>query len=109
MEEDRPVIAVIGGTGALGYALARRWLKAGFDVTLGSRDAAKAQAAADLLGKGLGVTVGWAANRDAAEAGDVLVLTVPFASQAGILASIKDASAGKLVIDATVPLVPPRV
>ena len=98
-------IAVIGGTGNLGAAMARRWAKAGLDVTIGSRSAESAQARAEELGFGLR----GAANADAAAQADIVVIAVPFAAQEGTLADIKDAVQGKLVVDTTVPLVPPKV
>ena len=109
MISDRPKIAVIGGTGNLGSALARRWARAGYAVTVGSRDADKATAVAAGLASETGGDIGGLANRAAAEAGEVVVVTVPFASQAATLEDIKPAAAGKIVVDATVPLVPPKV
>ncbi|MBS0511871.1 MAG: NADPH-dependent F420 reductase [Proteobacteria bacterium] len=102
-------IAVVGGTGNLGAALARRWAKAGKSVIIGSRQAEKAHEAAARLGAELGVTVRSASNVDAARAADIVVVTVPFASQAGVLEEIGPVVQGKLVIDTTVPLVPPKV
>ncbi len=103
-------IAVIGGTGDLGTGLARRWAKAGYTLIIGSRAADKAQAAAaELASLATGAKPQGMANADAAKAADVVVLTVPFASQAATLDDIKPHVAGKLVIDTTVPLVPPRV
>jgi 8-hydroxy-5-deazaflavin:NADPH oxidoreductase len=98
-------VAVIGGTGNLGAALAGRWAKAGIKIVIGSRDAARAQAAADDIGHG---AVG-AANAEAATLADIVVLAVPFASQESTVADIRDAVQGKIVIDTTVPLVPPKV
>lgn len=110
MAQDKPIIAVIGGTGDLGTGLARRWAKAGYPLVIGSRTADKAEAAARALDSyTTGPTAKGAANADAAKAADVVVITVPFASQASTLDDIKSAVAGKLVIDTTVPLMPPRV
>ncbi|MDB5702741.1 MAG: NADPH-dependent reductase [Sphingomonadales bacterium] len=98
-------IAVVGGTGNLGSALAGRLKKAGYDVVIGSRDADSASAAATALGKGIrGMT-----NADAARAGDIVIVTVPFAAQEGTLSDIAPHVAGKIVVDTTVPLMPPRV
>jgi 8-hydroxy-5-deazaflavin:NADPH oxidoreductase len=102
-------IAVIGGTGKLGAALARRWAKAGLEVIIGSRDAARAQAAAAALRTELNVTVGSGSNAEAATRAATLVLTVPYAAQAATLEEIRAAAAGKILIDTTVPLVPPKV
>ncbi len=97
-------IAVIGGTGALGKGIARRLAKAGHDVTIGSRSAEKAQAAAEEMGG-----VGYAANEDAAAGKDIVIVTVPYSSQAGTLELIKDKVGDAIVVDTTVPLVPPKV
>lgn len=110
MSDTRPTLAVIGGTGDLGTGLARRWAKAGYAVILGSRAAEKAAAAAtELAALASGPKPRGMANADAAKAADVIVLTVPFASQAATLDDIKAAAQGKVVVDTTVPLVPPRV
>jgi NADPH-dependent F420 reductase len=98
-------IAVLGGTGNLGAALARRWAKSGLTVIIGSRSAESAEKAAAELGFGLT----GAANAAASARADVIVLTVPFAAQAATLETIREAARGKIVIDTTVPLVPPRV
>lgn len=102
-------IAVLGGTGHLGYALARRWVKAGHAVIIGSRAADRAVEAADRLAAEFGRAVAGASNLDAAAAADVVVVTVPFGSQADLLTEIRPVVAGKLVVDTTVPLVPPKV
>lgn len=110
MSQDKPIIAVIGGTGDLGTGLARRWAKAGYSLVIGSRTADKAEAAARALDAyATGPAAKGAANADAAKAADVIVITVPFASQASTLDDIKSAVTSKLVIDTTVPLMPPRV
>jgi len=102
-------IAVIGGSGNLGAALARRWAKAGCRVVIGSRDPAKAAAAAARLAAELGVEVGSGGNLDAARQAAVVVVAVPFASQLQVLQEIKPGLEGKVVIDTTVPLMPPKV
>ncbi len=103
---SKPTLAIIGGTGALGSGLARRWTAAGYCVVIGSRDPAKAEGAARRLAP---AEARGASNADAARAGDIVVLAVPWASHAAILDEIKPHVAGKIVIDATVPLVPPKV
>ena len=103
-------VAIIGGTGTLGSGLARRWAAAGHAIVIGSRTADKAEAAArSLAGKPGAPAARGATNADAARAGEVIVLAVPWASHAAILDEIKPYVAGKLVIDTTVPLVPPKV
>lgn len=99
------VIGVIGGTGNLGAAIAWRLARAGHTVLIGSRKAEAAQEKAAELGHGL---VGMA-NADAAAQADLIIVTVPFSAQEATLADIKPHVAGKIVVDTTVPLVPPKV
>lgn len=95
-----PRVAIVGGTGRLGLALARRLHRAGVDVVLGSRDASRAQAAAGSID--LPAHAG-RLNADAAGLADVIVITVPYDGHGQILAGIAGAAAGKVVMDATVP------
>lgn len=98
-------IAVVGGTGKLGAAIARRLAKAGHAVVIGSRSAESAERVAAELGFGLtGLS-----NADAAREADLIIVTVPFAAQESTIADIAPYCAGKLVVDTTVPLVPPKV
>ena len=101
----KPVISILGGTGDLGSGLAKRWLAAGYSVVIGSRSAGKAHAFAAGLGKG----AQGADNVGAAKSGDIVVLAVPFGSHEATLLEVKDAVQGKIVVDAAVPLVPPKV
>jgi NADPH-dependent F420 reductase len=113
--ENLPVLAILGGTGDLGTGLARRWAQAGYRVIIGSRTLEKAEAAtADLrevmAERGIGdVEVEAMENLAAAEAADIVTLTVPFSHQASTLEYVKPALQGKILIDVTVPLVPPKV
>lgn len=113
--ESLPVLAILGGTGDLGTGLARRWAQAGYQVIIGSRTQEKAEAAvADLREvmseRGVGeVTVQAMENLAAAQAADIVTLTVPFSHQASTLELVKTALQGKILIDVTVPLVPPKV
>jgi len=103
-------IAIVGGTGTLGNGLALRLARAGHAVILGSRDAAKAGAAAAALNRILGGGVIAAGdNRGAAEAASIVVLAVPFAAEKASVEEIRGALDGKILVDATAPLVPPRV
>lgn len=104
-------IAVLGGTGAEGSGLALRWAHAGHRVIVGSRDAARAQAKADELGAllGAGKSLTGSGNLDAARAADIVVLTVPHAAQQATVQDVREALQGKILVDATVPLVPPKV
>lgn len=97
-------IAVIGGTGHLGKAIARRLVKAGHAVSIGSRTADKAQACAAELGAS-----GHGENAAVAAGQDVVIVTVPHSSQGETLAGIKDRVGSAIVVDTTVPLVPPKV
>jgi len=100
-------IAVLGGTGAEGFGLALRWAQAGETVIIGSRDAQRAQTAADKIKERVGasVKVSGAENIAACAAADLLVLTVPFENHATILKQLKPAlRAGSILVDATVPL-----
>jgi hypothetical protein len=107
---DRPTLAIIGGTGALGMGLAMRWTAAGYPVVLGSRSSERAKAAARDIESGKGAPpVRGDDNLGAAQAGDIVVIAVPFSSHEAILDEIRDAVAGKIVVDAVVPLVPPKV
>jgi NADPH-dependent F420 reductase len=99
------IIGIIGGTGALGSGLAKAWARAGHRVVIGSRSRDKAAAFADTLG--LGVT--GMDNVEAARAADIIVLTVPFFSHEATLTEIRDAAQGKIFVDTTVPLMPPKV
>jgi NADPH-dependent F420 reductase len=110
VETAKPTLAIIGGTGTLGSGLAQRLAAAGYAVVLGSRSAEKAEEAARALNLLAGAQrPRGASNADAAKAAEVVIVTVPWASQAPILDEIAPHVAGKLVIDTTVPLVPPRV
>lgn len=98
-------IAVIGGTGHLGKGIARRLAKAGHQVTIGSRAAEKAEGIAAEMGLG---TKG-ASNDDAAQGKDVVIVTVPYENQEATLKQIRDKVGSAIVVDTTVPLVPPKV
>jgi len=102
-------IAILGGTGAQGTGLALRLAKAGHAVTIGSRDPDKARAAAADAGARTGATIDGADNRGAAGAAEIIILTVPFAVERATVEQVRDLLPGKIVIDATVPLIPPRV
>ncbi len=104
MTKEEP-IAVIGGAGKLGAAIARRLAKAGYETIIGSRVAERATKAAAELGFGLTGR----ANIDAAAAAGIVIVTAPFEAQEATLAEIAPHVAGKIVIDTTVPLVPPKV
>jgi 8-hydroxy-5-deazaflavin:NADPH oxidoreductase len=103
-------IAIVGGTGPLGSGLARRLAAAGYNVVIGSRSADKAREVARTLAAAVvSGQVRGADNVAAATAAEVVCLTVPWASQAAVLDEIGPHLAGKLLLDTTVPLMPPKV
>jgi NADPH-dependent F420 reductase len=107
---DKPTLAIVGGTGTLGSGLARRLAAAGYAVILGSRSADKAAEAARALPTAAGGPAPQGmSNAEAAKAADVVIITVPWETQAKILDEIAPHVTAKLVVDTTVPLVPPRV
>ena len=106
----KDTIAILGGTGNLGTGLAIRWAKAGHRIVIGSRTAEKARKAIANLHKISPRTQAEAmVNPDAAAAGDIVVLTVPAAHQIATLGTVRAGLKGKILIDVTVPLAPPRV
>ena len=104
-------IAVLGGTGREGKGLAYRWAKAGYRVLIGSRSSEKAVTIAseimELL-EGSSSVVGMT-NSEAAEQADIVVLTVPYVAHRDTLEGVKEIIKGKLLVDTTVPLVPPKL
>ena len=103
-------IAVLGGTGKEGKGLAYRWAKAGYRVLIGSRSSEKAVTAAseimELL-EGSSSVVG-TTNLEAAEQADIVVLSVPYDAHRDTLENVKSALKGKILIDVTAPLMPPK-
>jgi 8-hydroxy-5-deazaflavin:NADPH oxidoreductase len=110
MSSAKPTLAIIGGTGALGSGLAQCFAGAGFPVVIGSRTAEKGEEFARtlLMGTGSPPPMG-ASNEAAAKAGDIVFITVPFATQPEVIEKIRPHLEGKLVVDTTVPLMPPKV
>jgi NADPH-dependent F420 reductase len=108
MADPLPTLAIVGGTGALGGGLARRWAARGYPIVIGSRSAEKAEKAARAFADA-SASVRGLDNAAAAAAGDIVVVTVPYAAHQATLAQIKASVAGKIVVDTTVPLKPPRV
>jgi NADPH-dependent F420 reductase len=98
---------MIGGAGALGTGLARRWVQAGYAVIIGSRDSGRAkEAAAALTVPDGGNTAEGASYADAAASSDIVIVTVPFVHQAAAIDEIKTGMRGQMVLDTTVPLIP---
>jgi len=110
MTDKQKIIAVLGGTGKEGKGLVNRWANAGLSVIIGSRNVDRArEAAAEINNSGVKITVQGEDNLSATQAADIIVLSVPYAAHRETLETIKSAMLGKILIDVTVPLVPPRV
>jgi NADPH-dependent F420 reductase len=103
---DREPIPIIGGTGALGAGLAKRWAKAGVPVVLGSRSAERAEEAAAKVREAVpGADVTGLENGEAAGRGEIVFLTVPFRAQSENLNNLREAlRPGQILVDCTVPL-----
>ncbi len=104
-------IGIVGGTGREGRGLALRWAAKGHEIIVGSRDAARAQEKARELSaelSGGGGSIAGGSNEEAAGA-EVVLLTVPYAAHGDTLRGLRGALAGRIVIDITVPLQPPKV
>jgi NADPH-dependent F420 reductase len=99
-------IPIIGGTGALGAGLARRWAKAGAAVVLGSRSAERAEEAAAKVREAVpAADVSGLPNAEAAASGEIVFLTVPFRAQSENLNNLREAlRPGQILVDCTVPL-----
>jgi NADPH-dependent F420 reductase len=105
MTPQKPVIAVLGGTGNEGPGLAMRWASAGHKVIIGSRQKEKAEATATELNQKLGIeTITGMQNADAARSADISVLTVVASAHQPALEGLKDALQGKILVDATARL-----
>lgn len=113
MTDNDPIllcIAVLGGTGKEGSALAMRWALNGYKVIIGSRDAEKAkQRALELNAELGGDYLEGMDNAAAATMANLVVVSVPYSAHKDTLESVKDTLAGKIVVDVTVPLVPPAI
>ena len=111
----KPSIGIVGGTGDLGRGLAVRLAKAGHPLIIGSRNAEQAVASAEAVSAVLaerGIAhpvISGADNVAAAQQGEIVFVTVPFGAHQPTLESIRDAVQGKVMVDVTVPLVPPKV
>ncbi len=104
------VVAVLGGTGKEGAGLALRWARGGYQVIIGSRDAQRAADRAVELNTQLGGgTIQGMENAAAAAAADLVVLSVPYSAHKTTLESVREQLQGKILVDITVPLQPPKV
>ena len=97
-------VAVLGGTGPQGRGLARRFAAAGIPVVIGSRSAERAAGIATELAEATGGQVTGADNAGAAEAGDLVVVAVPWDGHGELLKSLSGELAGKVVVDCVNPL-----
>lgn len=103
-------VAVLGGTGKEGSGLVLRWAHAGYRVLIGSRSAERAASKAAELNTILGEDlIRGLDNVDAATEADLVVLSVPYAAHEATLTAVKDAVQSKILVDVTVPLLPPKV
>jgi len=107
--ESKLKIAILGGTGALGSGFAKRWAAAGHPIIIGSRSKDKAAEFARSISTTQNMQVSGEDMLTAARLADVVLLAVPFSSHEETLKEIKEEVQGKIVIDAVVPLVPPKV
>ncbi len=110
-ESKQPVIGVLGGTGKEGKGLAYRLAKAGYRILIGSRSIEKAQNTATELLQMVGpqAEIDGMTNLEAAQAAEVAILTVPYSAHRETLVTVKDVLQGKMLVDVTVPLVPPKI
>jgi NADPH-dependent F420 reductase len=102
-------ISLIGGTGKLGPALALRLARAGLPVVIGSRDAERARERAAEIGRRLaetggGAEVSGAVNAEAAKAGEIAFVTVPWEGQEALLPGLAEALSGRIVVSTAVPV-----
>ena len=107
-----PRISIIGGTGAEGSGLALRWAYSGYSVTLGSRSLDKALGKAAELNLKIPDTKPQLVGQDnlaAAKGCQIAVLTVPYNAHRETLLDLKEDLYGKILVDVTVPLMPPKV
>ena len=109
--DELPIISILGGTGKQGYGLAMRWAKAGYKVCIGSRDHKKAILSAEKINELVSpvIPVIGSNNMEVANLSRIAVLTVPASAQISVADEIQDNIKGKILIDVTVPLVPPKI
>lgn len=102
-------LAVVGGTGKEGGGLALRWARAGYSVVIGSRTQEKAERVSAEMNHELAAgMIRGMTNEHAAAQADIIVITVPYTAHQPTLEGIRDAAQGKIVVDVTVPIAPPR-
>jgi NADPH-dependent F420 reductase len=99
----------VGGTGKEGRGMAARWVRAGHDVWIGSRDPERARTTAAELSQLAGHDIAGGDNESAVRQAEVVVLAVPYAAHRETLLALKDSLRGRILVDITVPLKPPDV
>jgi len=102
-------IGIVGGTGREGRGLALRWARAGHAVSIGSRDPERARAKAEAFSAEAGAEIRGGGNQAIAAGAEVVILAVPYGAHRPTLEALVDAARGKIVVDITVPLAPPKV
>jgi 8-hydroxy-5-deazaflavin:NADPH oxidoreductase len=111
-EIQKPIIGIIGGTGKEGKGLAFRWIRSGYQVIIGSRNQEKAEAAVQALSELVPEASGSLSamiNETTALQADIVILTVPYAHHVEMVNYLKPFIKGKILVDVTVPLIPPKV
>jgi len=110
MEKAIKSIGILGGSGALGTGLSFRLARAGYNVVIGSRNPVKALKKILVINQQLvKEKISVESNYESAEKSDLVILAVPFSNHRGIIMEILPAVQKKILIDTTVPLVPPKV
>ena len=103
--ENQFTVAIVGGTGNLGGALAVRLGAPGVKIIIGSRDAEKAKKAVETLKPSLrGGEIEGMTNQAAVKGADFVVIAVPYEGHAQMVTDLRGQLAGKIVIDTVVPL-----
>ena len=99
------MLAFLGGTGPEGKGLALRLALAGEDTLIGSRDAARAETAAEELKQlAPGTHIEGATNADAVSRADVVFLTFPYEGQRPVLEQVSGSLRGKVVVNVIAPM-----
>ncbi|MFO1349582.1 MAG: NADPH-dependent F420 reductase [Gammaproteobacteria bacterium] len=110
MSEPRPTLAILGGSGQQGSGLALRWAQAGYTIIIGTRSPDKTRVLCQEWNARIGrAAIHQDSYRGAAGAAQIVVLTVPYAAQQTTVEEVRAELDGKILIDATVPLQPPKV
>ena len=110
MEKKNQIIGILGGSGALGSGLSFRLGKAGYQVVIGSRNPGNSSEKVNEINQRLKQEkISIESNYLAAEKSDLIILAVPFSNHRVIVEEIAPVVQNKILLDTTVPLVPPKV